>query len=154
MTTDFATSDTEWPSSTTVPSTVKKFLDDFFVVMDNNTPDAGAKLAADFFTPTATFILSGGTYVGSEEIKVSRIAAWKVVSERQHKILKVYTCTEDASDLLNIGLAKMGLVNGKHLEGNFLSRIIFEDIKSSNLKMKHFQVWGDSGPLMKLLQEE
>jgi hypothetical protein len=66
MTTNLATTETEWPSSTPVPSAVKKFLDEFFVVMDNNTPDAGAKLAADFFTPTATFVLTGGTYVGSE----------------------------------------------------------------------------------------
>jgi len=154
MTTNLATSETEWPSSTPVPPAVKKFLDEFFVVMDNNTPDAGAKLAADFFTPTATFGITGGTYVGSEEIKVSRIAAWKVVTSRQHKILKVYTCTDDASDLLSIGLAKMGLINGKNLEGNFLSRIIFEDIKSPNLKMKLFQVWGDSGPLIKALQED
>ena len=60
-----ATTTAEWPS-TYVPAPVKKFMDDFFVVMDNNTPDAGYMLAADFFTPTATFILSGGKYVGSE----------------------------------------------------------------------------------------
>jgi len=154
MTTDFATTNTEWPSSTTVPSAVKKFLDEFFVIMDNNTADAGDKLAADFFTPTATFVITGGTYKGSEEISISRIAAWKVVTSRQHRILKAYTCTDDSSDLLCIGLAKMGLVNGKSLEGNFLARIVFEDIKSTNLKMKLFQVWGDSGPLIKALQEE
>jgi hypothetical protein len=62
---ELATTDTEWPK-TPVPETLKKLMDHFFVIMDNNTPDAGARLAAEVFTPDATFILSGGTYVGTK----------------------------------------------------------------------------------------
>ncbi|EXJ82857.1 hypothetical protein A1O3_06672 [Capronia epimyces CBS 606.96] len=151
---DLATSQTEWPT-TPVPDAVKKFIDEFFIVMDNNTPDAGERLAADFFTPTASFTITGGTYVGTEEIKISRIAAWKVVTSRAHRYLKVYTCKEDASDLLTIGLADMGLINGKTLQGNFISRIVFEDVNApyGELRMKLFQAWGDSGPLIRALQE-
>lgn len=43
-----------------------------------------------------------------------------------------------------IGHAKMTLVNGKYLEGNFLARAIYENIDSPHIKMKHFQVWGVS----------
>lgn len=62
---ELATTKTEWPS-TPVPETLKNLMDRFFVIMDKNTPDAGARLAAEIFTPTATFTLSGGTYIGSE----------------------------------------------------------------------------------------
>jgi len=121
--------------------------------MDNNTPDAGARLASEVFTPDATFILSGGTYVGTEEIKISRIEAWKVVASRLHKIKKVYTCNDDASDLLFIGRAKMALTNGKYLEGDFIGRAQYENFNSPDIKMKYFQVWGDSGPVIRALQE-
>jgi len=149
---ELATTKTEWPS-TPVPATVKKLMDDFFTIMDNNTPDAGARLAAEIFTPDATFIITAGAYVGSEEITTSRIKAWQVVTSREHKIRKVYTCNDDASDLMMIGKAKMGLMNGKHLEGDFLARAVYENINSPDIKMSYFQVWGDSGPLIKALQD-
>jgi hypothetical protein len=63
--TELATTKTEWPA-THIPATLKNLMDHFFVIMNKNTPDAGDRLAAEFFTPEATFILSGGTYVGSE----------------------------------------------------------------------------------------
>lgn len=79
------------------------------------------------------------------EIQTSRVKAWEVVKARNHKILKVYTSTEDASDLLIIGWAKMDLTNGKHLEGNFLARAIFSNIESlEDIRMNYFQVWGVS----------
>ena len=63
--TELATTKTEWPA-THIPATLKNLMDHFFVIMDKNTPDAGDRLAAEVFTPEATFTLSGGTYVGSE----------------------------------------------------------------------------------------
>jgi len=149
---ELATTNTEWPAIP-VPETLKKLMDHFFVIMDKNTPGAGARLAAEVFTPEATFILSGGTYVGTEEIKVSRIEAWKVVASRDHKIRKVYTCNDDASDLLFIGRAKMTLINGKYIEGDFIGRAIYQNFNSPDVKMKHFQVWGDSGPVIRALQD-
>lgn len=61
---DLATTSTEWPS-TPVPQSVKTLLDNFFILMDNNTADAGARISDEIFTPSATFMLSGGTYIGS-----------------------------------------------------------------------------------------
>jgi hypothetical protein len=66
------------------------------------------------------------------------------VASRLHKIKKVYTCNDDASDLLFIGRAKMTLINGKYLEGDFIGRAVYENLNSSDIKMKHFQVWGVS----------
>jgi len=128
-------------------------MDDFFVIMDKNTPDAGPRLAAEVFTPDATFILSGGTYVGTEEIKISRIKAWEIVAARDHKIRRVYTQGDDASDLLMIGRAKMTLNNAKYIEGDFIARAIYENFDTPDIKMKYFQVWGDSGPVIRALNE-
>ncbi|KAF2493640.1 hypothetical protein BU16DRAFT_563792 [Lophium mytilinum] len=150
---DLATTHTEWPSIGVAPST-KALLDDFFEILDENTADAGQKLADRIFTPDGTFITSSSKFTGVDEITSSRERAWDVVKERMHKLVKVYTSTDDGSDLLAIGDASIVLhKNNIRIDGNLIARIVFKDVGTDNVRIKYFQVWGDSGPMMKALQD-
>ncbi|OCK82592.1 hypothetical protein K432DRAFT_391110 [Lepidopterella palustris CBS 459.81] len=129
---------TEWPSTPIVPE-AKALFDRLFEILDDNTPDAGQKLATEIFAPNAKFVTSSGVFQGE---KGCREKAWGVVVSRVHKIAKVYTCTEDGSDLLMIGDAVVGLINGKSVAGNFIARCVLEGVGSKNVKIGLFQVWG------------
>ncbi|KAF2808131.1 uncharacterized protein BDZ99DRAFT_534054 [Mytilinidion resinicola] len=149
---ELATTNTEWPSIGVAPST-KQLLDDFFVILDEDTPDAGEKLATRIFTPDGTFITSSEKFTGFDEIKVSREHAYDVVKERVHTLIKVYTSTDDGSDLLAIGDASIVLhKNDIKIAGNLIARIVLKDVGTDNVRIKYFQVWGDSGPMIKALQ--
>ncbi|KAH8701517.1 hypothetical protein BGW36DRAFT_423830 [Talaromyces proteolyticus] len=145
-------SSTEWPS-VVVPRAVQRLLDHFFSLMDTMTDEAGSKLTTDIFTSDATFISSSGTFKGSLEIKQSRAKAWEHVTSRYHEIVKVYSATEDGSDLLMIGNAVLVLKNGKKVQGDFLGRARIERINTPDPRMSFFQAWGDTGPMIKAMQE-
>jgi hypothetical protein len=78
------------------------------------------------------------------EIEQSRKQAWEYVTSRYHEIVKVYSATDDGSDLLMIGNAILVLKNGKKVQGNFLARAVIEGIKTSDPRMNFFQAWGVS----------
>ncbi|EXJ87203.1 hypothetical protein A1O3_04162 [Capronia epimyces CBS 606.96] len=143
---------TSWPSAP-VPKPAKELLDYFFSLMDTPTDEAGVKLTEDIFTPDATFISSSGVFKGSAEIRDSRKKAWAVVETRYHEVVKVFSATDDASDLLLIGNAVLGLKNGKRIEGDFLARAVFDGISTATPRLSFFQAWGDTGPLLKALQD-
>lgn len=145
------TASTSWPAAP-VPKAAQELLDYFFSLMDTNSDEAGVKLVEDIFTPDATFISSSGVFKGPEEIRDSRKKAWELVETRYHSINKVFSATNDGSDLLMIGNAVLVLKNGKKIEGDFLARAVFEGIDTSSPKMSFFQAWGDTGPLIKALQ--
>jgi hypothetical protein len=79
---------------------------------------------------------------GVLEIKESRTKAWEHVASRYHSIVKVFSATNDGSDLLMIGKAVLVLKNGKKLEGDFLARVVIEGITTSDQRMSFFQAWG------------
>jgi hypothetical protein len=57
------TAKTEWPENP-VPEAVKKVIDTLLETFDNNTEDAGEKLAKYVFTPDAELHSSAGVYHG------------------------------------------------------------------------------------------
>ncbi|KIN03243.1 hypothetical protein OIDMADRAFT_53039 [Oidiodendron maius Zn] len=143
---------TIWPA-TPVPEHARMLINNFLDILDHNTEDAGEKLVKYIFTADAEFHSSGGVARGHKEIRASRTAAWKIVKYRRHDVVKVYSATDDASDLMWIGDAVLILKNDKEVKGAFLARIVLEDVNSKDVRIKYFQVWGDSGPMMKVLQE-
>jgi len=143
---------TVWPS-VGVPKPAQSLLDHFFSLMDTSTDDAGKKLTTDIFTPDASFTSSSGTYRGSAEIQQSRTKAWEHVQSRHHAIARVYAATDDGADLLMLGNAVLVLHNGKRLEGEFLARAVFEGVDTAEPRMRFFQAWGDTGPMIKAMQE-
>lgn len=57
------TANTEWPENL-VPEAVNKVIDTLLETFDNNTEDAGEKLAKYVFTPDAELHSSAGTFHG------------------------------------------------------------------------------------------
>lgn len=116
-----------------------------------------------------------------KEIAASRKAAWQIVNSRRHDVAKVFSATNDASDLMWIGDAVLSLKNDKEVAGSFLAHLKLVDVNSENVRIKYFRAWGvgfpplrripcvtllfrflqhtnlsifkDSGPLLKILQE-
>jgi len=146
------TTETEWPENG-VPEAVKKVIDTLLETFDNNTEDAGEKLAKYVFTPDAELHSSAGTFHGHAEIGASRKEAWKIVTYRRHDVLKVFSAANDSSDLMWIGHAVLKLTNDKEVSGPFLAHIKFANVDSEDVRIKYFKVWGDSGPMLKILQE-
>lgn len=58
---------TEWPSTPIVPE-AKALFDRLFEILDDNTPDAGQKLATEIFAPNAKFVTSSGVFQGEKGI--------------------------------------------------------------------------------------
>jgi len=143
---------TSWPE-TPVPEPVKKLIDTLLEIFDKNTEDAGEKLVKYVFTPDAEMHTSAGVYHGHAEIGPSRKAAWEIVKYRRHDVVKVFSAADDASDLMWIGDAVLLLTNDKEVAGPFLAHIKFANVHSEDVRIKYFKVWGDSGPMVKILQE-
>ncbi|OCK78476.1 hypothetical protein K432DRAFT_332005 [Lepidopterella palustris CBS 459.81] len=151
---ELATDKTEWPEKP-LASNIKPFIDTFFDILDNNTEDAGERLAKEIFATDGYFGTASKGYTGSEEIAGCCGDRWAMVKNRAHYIDKVYTCNEEGSDLLMIGHSSQDLkIADIHYEGELIARMILEKVGTPNMRIKYFRVWGDSGPLMKLLGEK
>jgi len=147
------TAGASWPSNTAVPGEVKKLLDLFLSLLDLNEDTSGIALVDHIFTQDAIFKTSSATFTGAQEIKESRKGAWAIVEKRNHTINKCYTCNNDASDILCIGDAVLNLKNGKEVVGNFISRTVLMGTSTPEPRIKYFEVWGDTAPMMKAMQE-
>ncbi|KAI9735354.1 MAG: hypothetical protein M1818_006549 [Claussenomyces sp. TS43310] len=143
---------TSWPE-TPVPKGVKELAGYFLSLLDTNTDDAGVQLASRVFTPDAVFMTSSATFKGAEEIKESRTEAWRVVERRFHEIIKVFSAKDDASDLLMIGNAVLNLKNGKEVKGDFIAHMVLDKVATPDVRISYFQVWGDTGPMIRAMQD-
>jgi len=148
----YNTASAEWPL-TPIPTETKALMDKFFNLMDDDIKSVGDKLADEIFFRNGTMIAPGGTAKGSEEIRKSRVDAWKVVKKRRHEVVRVYSRDAEGKDVLLIGTAEMGLANGKEIKGDFTARMVFADDNGTE-KLKLYQVWADSGALHKALAED
>ncbi|KAM5359777.1 hypothetical protein ACJZ2D_014210 [Fusarium nematophilum] len=133
--------DASWPSAA-VSTFVQGLLDNFLTLMDDPSDEAATKLATQIFTPEASLISSLGKARGTDEIRQSRKKAWELTTSRYHKIVKVYSATDDGADLLFIGQAKLVLKIGKTIEGDFIGRAIIDNTNESSPRLQFFQSWG------------
>jgi hypothetical protein len=137
--------------SPSFPSYVKDLLNQFFTLIETNSPEVSDTLADEVFTPTVTITAGpwkGLTHTGSEEIRRSRDTAWKAITSRRHKITKIYLgASPDNSTQMDImldGILKLGLINGKDLEMGFVQRCVVVDAESDNPRLGFVQVWAVS----------
>ncbi|KAH6700645.1 hypothetical protein BKA61DRAFT_740901 [Leptodontidium sp. MPI-SDFR-AT-0119] len=150
----YNTAATEWPSTSPSPQ-IKALIDQFFLLLDSDSLDTGDRLAETIFMPDGTMVGPGGAAEGSEAIRRSRDEAWKLVKTRRHTVIRVYAHDAQSLDLLLLGHVKMELANGKDVAGDFTARItlVAEDA-SQTPKIKLYQVWADSAPMKKALQDD
>lgn len=73
------------------------------------------------------------------EIRESRRTAWDKVDYRSHQIARVYAQTDN--DFLFIGNAQMRTRKGYEFKEEFIGRVVVDDARSPNPRVKHFNVW-------------
>jgi hypothetical protein len=156
----YNTEQTEWPTFE-INTAVKHLIDRFFWHLDQQDPSVGNVLADEIFGKTGEAEFGGHTFTGTEgkstpsfslsslcrrlnlvpEIRRSRDNAWKLITKRRHKVLKVFAADLDGSDLLFIGHVAMDLHNGKSVAGEFTGRLRIENATSSEPKLLLYQIW-------------
>lgn len=155
----YNTENTDWPEFF-INAGSKDLISRFFLLLDTESPEVGDKLADEIFAPNARAEFGGKFFTGKEgndfsvktipiinpftEIRKSRDNAWKVISKRRHKVVKVFTANAQGDDLLVIGHVEMGFRNGNSLEGEFSGRITIEGPTSDTPKLLLYQVYAVS----------
>jgi len=147
----YCTASTEWPSGVSVPAPVKQLVDTFFSLVDDKSSEVGNKLADEVFAVDG-IMQTAQRFEGSDALRKCRDSAWVTVDSRRHEVLKVYASDEEGSDLLLIGQAATGFKNGKKVTMEFAARIIVEGSSTEKPKIKLYQVWADSAPMVKAMQ--
>lgn len=64
-----------------------------------------------------------------------------MIQSRRHELLKVYTDSETAEDLLVLGQVTVGYNSGEKKRGEFTARIRLIGTKTSRPKVKLYKVW-------------
>ncbi|KIW75331.1 hypothetical protein Z517_10072 [Fonsecaea pedrosoi CBS 271.37] len=136
----YNTEATEWPSFEINPA-IKDLISRFFKLLDTQDSSVGNVLADEIFAPNG-------------QIRGSRDSAWKVVTERRHAVLKVFSADLEGSDLSLIGHVEMSFNNGKSVEGEFAGRSGVEGATGSSPRLTLYQVWADSTPVTRDLIRE
>ncbi|KAF2491272.1 hypothetical protein BU16DRAFT_564979 [Lophium mytilinum] len=151
----YNTENTEWPTATPVPEVQKTIIDTLFNLLDDKSAGVGDKLADEIFTSDGILHGGAGTAKGTDAIRHARDNAWKIIHTRRHKVLRVYVHDAEAKDLLIVGHVTMGFPNGKENAGEFTARILFvaPETEGGKPKIKDYNVWADTAPLSKAIQE-
>jgi hypothetical protein len=84
---------------------------------------------------------------GFTEIRKSRDGAWTAFSSRKHILLKVYSCNENADDLLCISHADMELKNGQAVSQDFTCRFQIADPQGESPKIQSYNIWAVRGSI-------
>jgi len=144
----YNTENTEWPTSTPVSDATKSRIDTLFSLLDSRDQSVGDRLADELFTEDGVMHGGAGTAHGTEALRHSRDKAWTIIQSRRHTVQRVYVHDAEAKDLLIIGTVAMGFPNGKELASEFTARILF-----AGDKIKNYNVWADTAPMGKAIQE-
>ncbi|KAI1629839.1 hypothetical protein EDD37DRAFT_70452 [Exophiala viscosa] len=120
----YVTDGTVWPVAVTLDDSVKDVISLFYQLADDNSAQAGPRLASEVFTPNGEFVTVAGTLKGSDEISRSREQTQARFPGRRHNIRKVFVNDKQGHDLFVLGHAKMDLVNGKSVETDFATHIL------------------------------
>ena len=75
------------------------------------------------------------------EIARSREGAWEHFQSRRHTILKVYTQSEKADDILLLGELTAEFKNGNSATGQFCARIVVGGPETAKPQFRHYEVW-------------
>ncbi|EXJ76276.1 uncharacterized protein A1O5_00784 [Cladophialophora psammophila CBS 110553] len=142
-----------WPDVKEPPAAIKKWVDDFYHLADNQETNAGERLA-QLFTPDATMHGLAGPLTGREAIAASRPKAWITQKERRHEPRQVYTTKADYSDILVFGQLKSWFKNGEIVDVEFIAGITFSGDTSKLPLCSLYRVWGDSAPWMKAMSKK
>jgi len=141
----------DWPTSP-VPTAVKLLIDKFYNALDNPGPEAGSILADEIFADDGKAQFGPQSFEGREQIRKSRDGAWTAFSSRKHILLKVYSCNENADDLLCISHAGMELKNGQAVSQDFTCRFQIADPQGESPKIQSYNIWADFAPVLNALQ--
>ncbi|KAK4937362.1 hypothetical protein LTR10_021971 [Elasticomyces elasticus] len=138
----------EWPSIQ-IPHPVKEQVDKFFSIMDTKAPEAGDRLAEEIFASDG--VMDGHHRAeGTEALRRCRDNAWKVIQSRRHELLKVYTDSKTAEDLLVLGQVTAGYHSGEKKRGEFTARIRLVDTQTRHPKITLYKVWMDASAMVKV----
>lgn len=66
------------------------------------------------------------------------------IKGRRHRVDKVYTCNEEADDLLLIGSVDRYLHDGRTLVTQWAARLVIENASSEGPRLKLFNAWSVS----------
>ena len=62
----YVTDETVWPESVAFDDSVKNVISLFYQLADDNSAQAGPRMASEVFTPDGKFIAGSGAFQGSE----------------------------------------------------------------------------------------
>ncbi|KAJ2897521.1 snoaL-like domain containing protein [Zalerion maritima] len=147
----YVTKEAVWPANA-VQQAVQDIIVRFYELADCQESDAGAQMAARVFSRNATLITPTGTFKGSSEISKSRDNAWRAVSSRKHRVLRVFAGDDSGSELVILGTVAMGLKNGSSLDSQFACHIAVvasdqDDAEPGSPRLGFMQVFAlDSEP--------
>ncbi|KAJ5531860.1 hypothetical protein N7527_005253 [Penicillium freii] len=153
----YITENTVWPTATVLKPEIKDLIRDFYVLADLPDPQAGVQYAADIFTPTGVMKGPFGPadlYVGTDEIKKSKLNAWGAITSRRHRIKRVFVADEGGHDLMLIGEVDLGLKNGKSITNEYAARMLVDQdiIHEGHPRLSLSSVWSDTSPVMAALK--
>ncbi|MCJ1303256.1 hypothetical protein MMC08_006064 [Hypocenomyce scalaris] len=134
------------------PTPVKDLIIKFFGLADDKSPEAGPRLAEEVFTSSAIMKNGPKEFQGSDEIARSREGAWKHFQSRRHTILKVYTQSEKADDILLLGELTAEFKNGNSATGQFCARIVVGGPETAKPQFRHYEVWADQTPFVSAMK--
>ena len=73
------------------------------------------------------------------EIRQCRKAAWNVITQRRHEVLRVYTNSPEQDDLMLLGEISIVLKNDRQLRSPFAARLVLDYTDSTSSKIKYYE---------------
>ncbi|EXJ79924.1 hypothetical protein A1O3_08209 [Capronia epimyces CBS 606.96] len=150
----YTTEGTAWPTSVTLPDSIKDLIAVFYTLADDKSADAGPRMAKEIFTADAHFGGATAVHKGSEDIAHSRVNAWKTVTSRRHVVKKVFAHDAAGHDLLLLAELEQGFVNGKSLLSPFVVHVVVDadSVKAGSPRFSYMQVYADTAPVIAALK--
>ena len=78
---------------------------------------------------------------GYKDLVTASTGAWTCVKIRKHDVVKVFSCSDAADDLMMFGNLVIEMENGTMLDYDFAARVVIDDPTSKDPKLKFFEGW-------------
>lgn len=140
-----------WPEHP-IPEPVKELILHFFSLADTKSEDSGARIAKDTFSSQGVLKNGPKSFTGHDEIIAWRRGAWDVFTSRKHTVLKVYTQSDKADDILLTGSLEASLTNGASATGHFCARVMVDGASTDSPKISLYEVWADQTPFVNAIK--
>ncbi|GAO47622.1 hypothetical protein SAICODRAFT_10480 [Saitoella complicata NRRL Y-17804] len=143
-------------------SPLESFITAFYKTSDDSSP-AGTTAYVNYFTPTATATFGLKSFTGTDALTKMREGMWAPVSKRHHVAEGIYTVPGVTGygegdghifpqEVMIRGKVTYTLAKGPHIGEEvtvgWAARMVFDDPRSEEKKMKEYTVWLDSTPLL------